>query len=199
MSIAGPAQLGKKTKDLVKRLSSTDIAVIDHEDIDRVSAEGLVACGVKAVINAAPSISGRYPNIGPRIIVDAGILLLDDVGQAIFERLSDGDTIIIEDAEVLRDDSLIATGMVLDSARVEALMEKAEETLDDEMEQFVSNTVEYLDRQKGELIYDPWVPEVRTEIKNRQVLVVVRGLSTASNSASAPPSTPMSTGRISRI
>ncbi|MDR3037360.1 MAG: hypothetical protein LBU31_03005 [Coriobacteriales bacterium] len=175
MSIAGPAQLGKKTKDLVKRLSSTDIAIIDHEDIDRVSAEGLVACGVKAVINAAPSISGRYPNIGPRIIVNAGILLLDDVGQAVFERLSDGDAIVIEDTAVLCGDSLIATGTVLDSVRVEALMEKAEETLDDEMEQFVSNTVEYLDRQKGELIYDPWVPEVRTEIKNRQVLVVVRG------------------------
>ncbi|MDR0350267.1 MAG: hypothetical protein LBH64_01800, partial [Coriobacteriales bacterium] len=112
MSITGTARLGKKTKDLIKRLKPTDIAIIDHEDIDRVSADGLVASGVKAVVNAAKSISGRYPNIGPRIIVDANILLLDEVGSNIFEALRDEDSVVIEGNMLSLGGVLIASGTV---------------------------------------------------------------------------------------
>jgi uncharacterized membrane-anchored protein len=175
MSITGNAQLGKKTKDLVKRLKSSDIAIIDHEDIDRVSADGLVACNVRAVVNAAKSISGRYPNIGPRVIVEAGIVLLDEVGTSVFESLRDGDGVVIDGDTLFLEGVPIVSGTVLDTALVTARMEEAEETLDEEMEQFVTNTIEYIDRQKGELIYDPWVPPIETAIRGRQVLVVVRG------------------------
>ena len=175
VTLSGTAQLGKRTKHLVKRLKPGDVAIIDHEDIDRVSAESLVACQVKAVINAAKSISGRYPNVGPRIIVDAGILLLDEAGQSVFEELDDGATITIEGSVVLFEGAQIATGTILDSKEVELRMEAAEESLDAEMEQFVINTVEYIERQKGELIFDPWVPAITTEIRGRQTLVVVRG------------------------
>ncbi|MDR0350612.1 MAG: hypothetical protein LBH64_03570 [Coriobacteriales bacterium] len=175
MSVVGSARLGKRTKDLIVHLRPTDVAIIDHEDIDRVSADGLVASGVKVVVNAAKSISGRYPNIGPRIIVSAGVLLIDEVGPAAFERLRDGDTVVIEDGRLLVEGECVASGTVLDEALVDARMEQADEALDAELEQFVVNTIEYLDQQKGELIYDPWVPEVRTGFRNRQALVVVRG------------------------
>jgi uncharacterized membrane-anchored protein len=175
MAITGTARLGLKTKDLIKRLGPSDIAVIDHEDIDRISADGLVKCGVKAVINATSSISGRYPNVGPQILVDAGIVLLDGTGLSTFQLLEEGDELTVEDNMVLRDDRLIVSGTLLDSAMVAQRMEDAEQRLDQEMEQFVTNTIEYLDRQKGEFIYDPWVPAITTEIKHRQVLVVVRG------------------------
>ena len=175
MTISGTAQLGKRTKHLVTRLKSTDIAIIDHEDIDRISAESLVSCGVKAVVNAARSISGRYPNIGPHIIVEAGILLIDEAGPSVFEKLEDGQSITIEGATVLLDGEPIATGSVLDLAVITEKMEAAEETLDEAMEQFISNTIEYVDKQKGELIFDPWVPPVKTEIRGKQALVVVRG------------------------
>ncbi|MDR0347551.1 MAG: hypothetical protein LBH56_04170 [Coriobacteriales bacterium] len=175
MSITGSAQLGKKTKDLVKRLKSTDIALIDHADIDRVSAEGLVSCGIKAVVNVAKSISGRYPNVGPRIIVEAGILLLDEADPALFEALKDGDIITIDGDTLFLQGAPLSTGTLLDANLVTTRMEEAEEALDEEMEQFVTNTVEYIDRQKGELIYDPWVPDIKTQIRGRQVLVVVRG------------------------
>jgi uncharacterized membrane-anchored protein len=175
MSVTGTARLGKKTKELIRHLASSDIAVIDHEDIDRVSAEGLVASGVKAVVNAAKSITGRYPNRGPRILVDAGITLLDETGAETFERLADGDAITINADKVLRGDEAVLTGTLLDDESVARLMEEAEESLGEEMEQFVTNTVEYLERQKGELIYDPWVPEIKTLIRDKQVLVVVRG------------------------
>jgi uncharacterized membrane-anchored protein len=175
VTIVGTARLGKKTKDLVQRLGPSDIAVIDHEDIDRISADGLVSCGVKAVINASQSISGRYPNVGPQILVKAGVALLDATGSATFERLSEGDELTIEGNRVLREGDPVLDGTLLDAATVADRMEQAEQRLDEAMEQFVTNTIEYLDRQKGELIYDPWVPDIRTEIGKRQVLVVVRG------------------------
>ena len=175
MAVSGSAQLGKKTKDLVRRLRPGDIAIIDHEDIDRVSAESLVSCSVKAVINAARSISGRYPNVGPGIIVDAGIALLDEAGQAIFEKLRDNDHITIEGDTVYLDSVPIASGTILDGELVHSRMAAAEDSLDAQMEQFVTNTVRYIEMQKGELIFDPWVPEVATQFRGRHALVVVRG------------------------
>ncbi|MDR1713480.1 MAG: hypothetical protein LBR39_04945 [Coriobacteriales bacterium] len=175
MALSGTARLGKKTKELVKRLTPGDIAVIDHEDIDRVGAEGLIASGVTVVLNAARSISGRYPNIGPRLLLEAGVTLIDETGPRTFELLKDGDILAIDDNQIIKNGTLALTGTVLDSATVAELMEQAGESLDAEMEQFVSNTIEYLEKQKGELIYDPWVPEVKTEIRKKQVLVVVRG------------------------
>src|ERR671923_2300837 len=74
--VCGAARLDHRTKLLTKRLRPGDIAIIDHLDLDRVSAEALVAGGVKAVVNAAPSISGRYPNHGPDILLAAGITLI---------------------------------------------------------------------------------------------------------------------------
>jgi len=174
-TISGTAQLGKRTKHLVKRLKPGDIAIIDHEDIDRVSADSLVACGVKAVVNAARSISGKYPNIGPSILVDAGILLLDEAGDSVFEMLEDGQPIVIDGETVFLEEEPIAYGTVLDSAKIAQRLEAAEDTLDEQMEQFITNTMEYMDKQKGELIYDPWVPPVRTEIRKKQALVVARG------------------------
>src|SRR3954462_114831 len=105
--VTGTVRLDRRTKNLTKRLRPGDIAVIDHVDIDRVSADALVGCRVAAVVNAAPSISGRYPNLGPEILTAAGIPLLDDVGREVFARLKEGeqvrlegDTLYLEDGEV---------------------------------------------------------------------------------------------------
>src|SRR5690554_8177036 len=78
--IAGTVRVDSRTKNLTKRLRPGDVAVIDHLDIDRVSAEALVACRPAAVLNAARSTSGRYPNLGPEILVEAGVPLVDDLG-----------------------------------------------------------------------------------------------------------------------
>src|SRR5665647_1702599 len=57
--IAGTVRVDPRTKSLTKRLRPGDIAVIDHLDLDRVSAEALAACRPAAVLNAARSTSGR--------------------------------------------------------------------------------------------------------------------------------------------
>src|SRR4051794_16244418 len=88
--VSGTARLDRRTKKLTKRLQPGDVAVIDHVDLDRVSAEALVSCGAGAVVNVAPSISGRYPNLGPQILLEAGIPLVDDVGPEIFAKVHEG-------------------------------------------------------------------------------------------------------------
>src|SRR3954453_20559177 len=110
----GRARLGKRTKLLVKRLSAGDIAVIDHEDIDRVAADDLVAKGVRCVLNAKSSSSGRYPNPGPMILVDAGVHLVDIQHPDLFEAIEDGQQLVVKDGEVFAGDKLVATGSVLD-------------------------------------------------------------------------------------
>src|SRR4029453_15857791 len=101
--VSGTVRLDRRTKRLVGRLRPGDIAVIDHVDIDRVAADALVAVGVAAVLNAKPSISARYPNLGPEVLVKNGIVLIDDLGEEVFERLHEGARISIDGDTVLLD------------------------------------------------------------------------------------------------
>src|SRR6202012_3656195 len=91
--LVGMARVDVKTKVLVRRLEPGDIAVIDHPDLDRVSADELIACRVAAVVNASKSVTGRYPNLGPRLLLDAGIPLIDDVGREVLSKVADGDRV----------------------------------------------------------------------------------------------------------
>src|SRR5215211_1625115 len=112
--IAGTARVGRRTKLLVRRLRPGDVAIIDHLDIDRVSAEELVASGVRAVVNASPSSSGSYPNMGPLLLVQAGVHLLDVPGSDVLDRVRDGERVVVRGAEVRRGDEVLARGEVQD-------------------------------------------------------------------------------------
>src|ERR1700735_4171608 len=94
--LVGVARVDLRTKVLVKRLAPGDIAVIDHADLDRVSADELIACRVAAVVNAAKSVTGRYPNLGPRLLLEAGIPLVDDAGREVLTRVADGDAVRLD-------------------------------------------------------------------------------------------------------
>jgi len=170
----GTARIDASTKTLVKRLEPGDIAVIDHLDIDRVSAEGLVACAPAAVLNAAPSSSGRYPNLGPGILLEAGIPLIDDLGQDVMS-LTEGRQIRIVDATVYDGDKIIAEGEVQTEASVATMMEEAREGLAIQLEAFAANTMDYLRRERELLLDGVGVPDVKTDLEGRQALIVVRG------------------------
>lgn len=175
MRIVGTARLGRRTKDLVKRLGRNDIAIVDHTDMDRVSAEALLETGVEAVINASPSISGTYPNLGPLLLVRGGVRLIDDVGQDIFVRLSDGDEIEIVGGDVLKDGEVVASGTPLSVDTVERAMEAARDGLDQQLERFARNTIEHMLKERALLTEGVSIPDVRTPIAGTDVLVVVRG------------------------
>jgi uncharacterized membrane-anchored protein len=174
-AFSGIARLDRRTKRLVGRLRPGDIAVIDHVDIDRVAADSLVAVGVAAVLNVKPSISGRYPNLGPEVLIQAGITLIDDLGDEVFDRISEGDRVSIEDDTVLLDGEPIATGIRQDSQTVAAAMADAREGLSVQLEAFAANTMEYLKQERDLLLDGVGVPDVQTQIAGRHVLIVVRG------------------------
>ncbi|MGY1917173.1 putative cytokinetic ring protein SteA [Blastococcus sp. HT6-30] len=174
--VAGTVRLDRRTKNLTKRLRPGDIAVIDHVDIDRVSADALVGCKVAAVVNAAPSISGRYPNLGPEILINAGIPLLDDVGKDVFAKLKEGTRVRLDDGKLLDEQgAVVAEGTVHDSATVAAAMADAKAGLSVQLEAFAANTMEYMKRERALLLDGVGVPDVTTSIEGRHVLVVVRG------------------------
>lgn len=173
--ISGAARMDRRTKSLTKRLCPGDIAVIDHVDLDRVSAECLVAAGVRAVVNVAPSISGRYPNLGPEILVSAGVALLDGVGADIFTEVSEGELIRVEDDAVYLDDRVVAKGSIQTIETVAASMAEARAGLAVQLEAFAANTMEYLRRERDLLLDGSGVPDISTPLDGRHVLIVVRG------------------------
>jgi uncharacterized membrane-anchored protein len=171
----GTARVDARTKNLVKRLQPGQVAVIDHVDIDKVAADSLVACRPAAIVNAAPSISGRYPNLGPEIIVNAGIPLVDDVGAEVMSAIGEGSLVRVLDGEIWLGDKVVAHGTPQTKESVAAAMEAARAGLAEQLESFAANTMEYLKRERDLLLDGVGVPQVRTQIEGRQVLIVVRG------------------------
>jgi uncharacterized membrane-anchored protein len=165
----------RRTKELVARIEPGDVAVIDHEDLDRVAAEALVHAGVAAVVNAAPSISGRYPNLGPKILEEAGIALVDRVGPLVLQKVREGDPVRLEGDRLFTGDRLIAVGIRQDRASILRDMESAREAVDERFEGFARNTLEYMREERDLLFGGAGLPELRHSLAGRHVLVVVRG------------------------
>jgi uncharacterized membrane-anchored protein len=171
----GVARLDRRTKRLTPRLRPGDVAVIDHVDIDRVSADALVASGVSAVVNAAPSTSGRYPNLGPEILLAAGIPLLDGVGPEVFGMVREGQVVRIHDDALFDGDQFLLAGTLQDDESIGAAMAEARAGLATQLEAFAANTMEYLLRERDLLLDGVGVPEIATQLEGRHVLIVVRG------------------------
>lgn len=173
-TVHGPARIGARTKELTSRLNNGDIAVIDHVDIDRVAADALVSAAPVAVLNAAPSTSGRYPNTGPNILVEAGIVLVDGLGPAIMGLDERADVQIVGN-EIFVDGEMVAKGTHQTPQTVAADQAAAREGLSAEIERFAENTMTYLRRERDLLLDGVGVPDIRTPIEGRHVLIVVRG------------------------
>ena len=174
--VTGTVRLDRRTKNLTKRLRPGDVAVIDHVDIDRVSADSLVACRVAAVVNAAPSTSGRYPNLGPEILVNAGIPLVDGVGKEVLSAVKEGTAVRVDGNRLLREDgTVVAEGTEQTPETVAEAMAEARAGLSVQLEAFATNTMEYMKRERALLLDGVGVPDVATQIEGRHVLVVVRG------------------------
>ncbi|HZX07182.1 putative cytokinetic ring protein SteA [Kribbella sp.] len=173
--VTGVVRLDRRTKNLTKRLKPGEIAVIDHVDLDRVSAEALVDCKVAGVVNVADSISGRYPNLGPEILVDAGIPLVDGVGREVFSVLHEGEQVRLDEGTLYRGQEAVAKGIAQDGDSVANLMDEARSGLSTQLEAFTANTLEYLRREKDLLLDGVGVPHIHTPMEGKHVLIVVRG------------------------
>jgi uncharacterized membrane-anchored protein len=173
--IRGVARLDRRTPRLAARLNAGDVAIIDHVDLDRMSAELLVATKPAAIINAQPSISGRYPNLGPQLIVSSGILLLDNVGAEVFAAVKEGTKVRIDGATVFIGETPVATGTPQDIESVAQSMLEAKAGLSSQLEAFAVNTSEFMNRERSLLLDGVGIPEVRTRFAGKHALIVVRG------------------------
>ena len=173
--IVGTARLGRRTKDLVKRLRPGEIAVIDHADLDRMAAEDLAACRLAAVVNVAPFSTGRYPNAGPLLLARSGVRLVDAASAPLFDELRDGEEVELRGGDVVRSGSVVAPGRVLGVAELEERIDQQRRRIDEALAEFATNTIEHL-REEGELLAGMIdLPRTRTDFRDRHVLIVVRG------------------------
>jgi uncharacterized membrane-anchored protein len=178
--VSGPVRLGRKTKLMVRHLMAGEIAVIDHLDLDRVSAEELISAGAVAVLNCKSSTSGSYPNLGPQLLVEAGMLLVDLADDSLFQSLSDGDPLTVRatgsSGDVLFRGQPLVTGEVLDVARVRAETEARRREIGEALERFAHNTIEHMREERELLAGRIDLPRFRTDFRDRSALVVVRGV-----------------------
>ena len=172
--VTGPARVDRRTKRLTKRLQPGDIAVIDHADLDKVSADALVSIRPAAVVNASASITGRYPNLGPQILVDAGIPVLDAAGPDVMA-ITDGEPLRLDGTDLWSGQSKVATGALLDGPAVQAQMHDARAGLAVQIEAFATNTMEFIRKERDLLLDGIGVPPITTDLDGRHCLIVVRG------------------------
>jgi len=169
------ARLDKRTKNLVKRLNAGEVAIIDHTDIDMVSAESLVEKKPSVVVNAACSLTGTYPNLGPLIIAASGIRIVDEVGQEVFDLVKEGDAVRIHGGLILRGEEEVASGSVLTILEIETRVEESKKNLGKHLGDFAANTMEFLEAEKEILLESVDLPNITTIMAGKQVLIVVRG------------------------
>jgi uncharacterized membrane-anchored protein len=175
IEFTGSARLGKRTKSLVRRLGPDDVAIIDHQDIDRASAEELLESGVRVVVNVAESQSGRFPNPGPLLLVRGGVRLIDAPGASLFDELGDGEPVTIRGASIFRNGTCLASGRALDAGRLEAALGEQRTRVTEALEVFAENTLQHLREEGGLLAEGVQFPALKTRFRERQALVVARG------------------------
>jgi uncharacterized membrane-anchored protein len=175
VEFTGTAKLDRRTKDLVRRLDPRDIAIIDHRDLDRVSAEELVASGVRVVVNCSDSQTGRFPNPGPLLLVRGGVKLVDAPGSDLFEQVSDGEQLTVRGGSVFRNGTCLASGRVLDASELDRNLIAQRGRVTEALEAFAENTMRYL-REEGRLLSEGVdFPALQTRFRDRHALVVARG------------------------
>lgn len=174
--ILAAARVDARTKNLITRLQPGEIAVINHEDIDRIAAEGLIQRQARAVVNAARSSSGRYPNLGPLLLVSAGVPVIDDVGPAAMT-VPDGALLRLDKGRVYRggNGDEVGRGTVLTLEAAEKTLDEAKQRIGTEIERFAENTIGYIKDERDVLLEVARLPQVSTDFHDRHVLVVVRG------------------------
>ncbi|MBV9092030.1 MAG: thiamine pyrophosphokinase [Mycobacteriaceae bacterium] len=170
--LVGVARVDRDVDRLLRRVGSGDVAVIDACDLDRITADALVEAGVAAVVNAAPSISGRYPNLGPEVLVANGVMLIDHTGPEVFKKVKDGTRVRLHDGGVYSGDRRLIVGTERGDHEISELMHEAKSGLVAHLEAFAGNTIEFIRSESPLLIDGIGIPEVDVDLNRRHVVIV---------------------------
>jgi uncharacterized membrane-anchored protein len=174
VEFTGVARLDKRTKRLVKRLGPDDIAIIDHADIDRASAEELLESRVRVVFNVAPSVTGRFPNVGPLALVRGGVRLIDCPDAELFDEVKEGESLVVRGAGLFRNGSRLASGHVHTEEELARLLLGQQARVTDALESFAENTLHHVRDESKLLSEGVQTPQLRTSFRDRHALVVAR-------------------------
>ncbi|MGV9859960.1 putative cytokinetic ring protein SteA [Gordonia sp. NPDC003425] len=173
--VSGIARIDKNTRRLLDRVGPGDIAILDEVDLDRVTADALVQANVVAVVNASSSITGRYPNLGPEVLVASGIVLLDDVGPEVFKRVKDGAKLRVHDDRLFIGERRLARGTELSEHEIADMMIDAKTGLVDHLEAFSGNTIEFIRSESPLLIDGVGMPDIDVSVAGKHVVIVADG------------------------
>jgi uncharacterized membrane-anchored protein len=174
VEFSGVARLDRRTKRLVKRLGPDDIAIIDHRDIDRASAEELLESRVRVVFNISPSVTGRFPNVGPLALVRGGVRLIDCPGAELFEDVKEGESLVVRGAGLFRNGTRLAAGHVHTEDGLERALAEQRARVTDALESFAENTLHHVRDESKLLSEGVQVPQLKTSFRDRHALVVAR-------------------------
>lgn len=173
--VTGVARVDRRTGDLLRRIDAGDIVVLDQVDLDRATADALVEADVAGVVNASPSISGRFPNLGPEIVVGAGVVLIDGVGAEVLRSVKEGSKLRLHEGGVFLGDKEIGRGSEQTVESIADLMIEAKAGMSAQLEAFSANTIEFLRRERTLILDGVGVPDLHVDLRDRQVLVVAPG------------------------
>ncbi|WP_110183534.1 putative cytokinetic ring protein SteA [Nocardioides solisilvae] len=173
--VVGPARVDRRTRGLLARLRTGDVAVLDQVDLDRATAQQLVDAGVAAVLNASAMISGRYPNLGPSVLAAAGVPMVDLLGPELFTAVREGAVVRVVDGEVRVEEETVVRGRTLDRDRITELLDDARQGLAHQLDSFTHNSSEFLRREQDLLLHGQGLPRLSTALGDRPVVVVAPG------------------------
>ena len=185
--ITGTARVDRDIDRLLRRVTPGDIVVIDALDLDRITADALVEANIAAVVNASPSISGRYPNLGPEVLVANGVTLIDETGPEVFKKVKDGARVRLHEGGVYSGDRRLILGTERTDHEIHELMHEAKSGLVAHLEAFAGNTIEFIRSESPLLIDGIGIPDIDVDINRRHVVIVAEELSAATDLKALKP------------
>ncbi len=170
--VVGTARVDRDIDRLLRRVCPGDIAVLDVLDLDRITADALVEADIAAVVNASPSVSGRYPNLGPEVLLANGVALIDETGPEVFKKIKDGAKVRLHDGGVYAGDRRLIKGTERSDHDIADLMQEAKSGLVAHLEAFAGNTIEFIRSESPLLIDGIGIPDIDVDLRRRHVVVV---------------------------
>lgn len=168
-------RVDSRTKDVIGRCRAGEAVLVSHADMDAVAAEALVEAEVRAVLNARSFVSGRYPARGAEVLLAAGVLLVEDLGEQCLERIADGDAVDLVGPELWHGGTLVAVGRILTTAACRERLVLAERRLGEALPDFVANTLAHALAEADRVLAPlPALPQ-DLGLTGRTALLVARG------------------------
>src|ERR1700735_3944508 len=170
--VIGTARVDRDIDRLLRRVCPGDIVVLDVLDLDRITADALVEADIAAVVNASPSVSGRYPNLGPEVLLANGVALIDETGPEVFKKIKDGAKVRLHNGGVYAGDRRLIKGTERTDHDIAGLMQEAKSGLVAHLEAFAGNTIEFIRSESPLLIDGIGIPDIDADLRRRHVVIV---------------------------